>query len=321
MVINNSDKLTTIHIASFNESGIMARRNPTHMPTSTGARKAKGKLSDPDVLVDLVSRISEGIYITNTEGKIIDANPGFLRLSGIKSLEELFEYKTSDLIDKKQREEELKMLQRDGFVKDFELTFRFPDGSVRTVLDTAYVAKDPLTGETTFRGVVRDITERKSLESQLIEQSIRDPLTGCFNRRGLNVFEKTEGNKQWGCIVVDIDDFKHYNDTYGHQAGDEALTSLTRFLFRHLRADASIIRMGGDEFLILLPSVDLIGVKQTANRIEAAAAQEGPTPFSMGYAAREGKERLEKTIHRADQNLYGVRTFMRANDKERRQKK
>src|SRR3954462_8146456 len=90
--INNSNPDMTIHIASFAESGIMARRIPSHMPTSTGARKAKGKLSDPDVLVDLVSRISEGIYITNTAGKIIDANPGFLRLMGLKSVEELTSY-------------------------------------------------------------------------------------------------------------------------------------------------------------------------------------------------------------------------------------
>lgn len=288
------------------------------MPSS--AKHAKGKLSDPDVLVDLVSRISEGIYITNSAGKIIDANPGFLRLTGIPSVHDLPSYRSSDFLDERQREEELKLLHRDGMVKDFELTLRLPDGSVRTVLDTAYVAKDPLTGETTYRGVMRDITERKGLEGKLHEQSIRDPLTGCFNRRGLNEFEKREAEKQWGCIVVDIDHFKQYNDTHGHLAGDEALTSLTRFLFRHLRADASVVRMGGDEFLILLPGVDLIGTKQTANRIEAAAALEGPTPFSMGYAAREGNEILEKTIHRADQNLYGVRTFMRTQSKERRKK-
>jgi diguanylate cyclase (GGDEF)-like protein/PAS domain S-box-containing protein len=292
------------------------------MPSTTATtRKAKGKLSDPDVLVDLVSRISEGIYITNEAGEIIDANPGFLRLTGIRSLEELKQYRTSDFLPPAQRAEEKEILERDGHVKDFELTFHLPDGTVRTVLDTAYVAKDPVTGQTTYRGVVRDITERKGLEGKLLEQSVRDPLTGCFNRRGLAEFENREAGKQWACIVVDIDDFKHYNDTYGHLAGDEALTSLTRFLYRHLRSDASIVRMGGDEFLILLPSVDLIGAKQTANRIEAAAAQEGPTPFSMGYAAREGKETLEKTIHRADQNLYGVRTFMRTQNKERRVKK
>ena len=214
------------------------------------------------------------------------------------------------------------MLLRDGAIREFELKIKRPNGEMRTVLDTAYACMDPTSGELLYHGILVDITLRKQLEEQLREQSVRDPLTGCFNRRYLQIYQE-HGNVNagsWGCIVVDIDDFKHYNDTYGHLAGDEALTSLTRFLFRHLRADASIVRMGGDEFLILLPGVDLIGTKQTANRIEAAAAQEGPTPFSMGYAARDGKEKLEKTINRADQNLYGVRSFMKTQGKERRKK-
>ena len=280
----------------------------------------KGKLADPEVLLDMVSRISEGIYITNAEGRIIDANPGFLSLVGIESVEKLQTYRSSDFVDPQQRTEEQAILNRDGFIVDRELSFRRPDGEMRTVLDTAYVAKDPVTGETTYRGVIRDITERKRLEGQLLEQSIRDPLTGTFNRRHLMEFHRKMDEKNWGCVVVDIDHFKHYNDTYGHQAGDDALIALTRFLWRHLRTDASLVRMGGDEFLILLPDVDLVRTKQTANRIEAAAAQEGPAPFSMGYAAREQKESLEKTIHRADANLYGVRTFLRTQSEERRRR-
>jgi GGDEF domain-containing protein len=77
---------------------------------------------------------------------------------------------------------------------------------------------------------------------------------------------------------------------------------------------------GGDEFLILLPNTDLARTVKTAERIEAAAAKESPAPFSMGYAAREKSETLEKTIHRADQNLYEVRTYYRAPNQERRQK-
>jgi diguanylate cyclase (GGDEF)-like protein/PAS domain S-box-containing protein len=276
-------------------------------------------LNDPEVLIDLVSRISEGVYITNAEGKIIDANPALLNMMGLPTLEALQNYSVTELIDPVQRGEELIQLHREGFVNDFELTIHRPDGEVRVVLDSAYVARDPVTGESTYRGMVRDITPRKNLEGQLQEQSIRDPLTGCFNRRHLNDFEKKVGDRPWGCIVLDIDHFKHYNDTYGHQAGDDALVQITRFMLRHLRADASVVRMGGDEFLILLPCVDAARTEQTANRIEAAAAKEAPAPFSMGYASREPKESLEKTIHRADQNLYEVRTFRRVPNQERRE--
>jgi diguanylate cyclase (GGDEF)-like protein/PAS domain S-box-containing protein len=280
--------------------------------------RKNSNLSDPEVLVDLVNRISEGVYITNAEGKIIDANPALLGILGLPTLKALQNYAVTELINPAQREEELVQLHRDGFVNDFELIVHRPDGEIRIVLDSAYVARDPINGEATYRGMMRDITPRKKLESQLQEQSVRDPLTGCFNRRHLSDFEKKLGDKPWGCIVLDIDHFKHYNDTYGHQAGDDALAQMTRFMLRHLRADASVVRLGGDEFLMLLPRVDAARTEQTANRIQEAAAKEAPTPFSMGYAAREGKETLEQTIHRADKNLYAVRTFRRAPNQERR---
>ena len=279
-----------------------------------------GKLDDPEVLRDFVNRIAEGVYVTSLEGEILDANPGFVQMLGFKSLDELMQCKVFDLVDPAVRAREIEILKRVGSVRDYELQIRRPDGEIRTVLDTAYAATDPTTGKTVFRGIVHDVTMHKRLEWQLQEQSIRDPLTGVYNRRFLKEFEDRVGDDSWGCIYVDIDHFKLYNDSHGHQAGDNVLVRITRFLMRHLRAQEAVVRMGGDEFLILLPATDLARTVKTAERIEAAAGKEAPAPFSMGYAAREQRESLEKTIHRADQNLYEVRTYYRTPSQERRQK-
>ena len=278
----------------------------------------KGTLKDPAVLLDLVDRVAEGIYVTNRKGELIDANPAFLKMMGFGSVDEMRRYQVTDIVDPELRAQELKLLQKHGAVRDFELQIRRRDGEVRTVLDTAYSVHDPHTGETVYRGVLHDITVRKRLEGQLLEQSVRDPLTGVYNRRYLNEFERKNADSPWGCIMVDIDHFKHYNDTYGHQAGDEVLIKLTRFLMRHMRAEEGIVRMGGDEFLILLPGADIARCVKTAERIEEAAGKQSPAPFSMGYAAREGRETLESSINRADKNMYEVRTVMRQPNQERR---
>ena len=101
-------------------------------------------------------------------------------------------------------------------------------------------------------GVVPDpVTERFRQESQLREWSIHDALTGCFNRRYLA--ELTAGPAAgWGCIVFDLDHFKQVNDTHGHARGDEVLVAMATFLRNHVRPQDAVIRLGGDEFLVLL---------------------------------------------------------------------
>ncbi len=278
-------------------------------------------LEDAESLRALVRNLKEGIYVTNSHGEILDANPAFLEMIGVRSLEELRSYNVRDfLVDPEIRAQELELLTTQGSVREFELRLRRPDGQMRTVLDTAYVDRDPHTRQQFFYGVLVDITLRKRLEAQLVEQSIRDPLTGCFNRRYLTDFESRarRSRHSWGCIILDIDQFKRYNDEYGHQAGDQVLTRISRFLMRQTRAEEGVVRMGGDEFLVLLAAADARRVESAALRLQATAGQEGLAPFSVGWAVREGGERLEKTINRADARLLGSRSHRREAAQERR---
>ena len=157
-------------------------------PERTGVEATRRfrSLDDPETLLLIAQNLEEGLYISNANGEILDANPAFLRMFGVSSISELARFRANDLIaDPNRRALEMALLERDGAVRDFELAIVRPDGQRRTVLDTTYVCRDPDTGQAYYHGILIDITRRKELEIQLREQSIRDALTGCYNRRYL----------------------------------------------------------------------------------------------------------------------------------------
>ena len=277
-------------------------------------------LSEPETLARFAQNLGEGIYITNEQGEILDANPAFLRIFGVATLEDLKNYRVSDFVDAEVRKKEVALLEREGSIRDRELRITRRDGAVRTVLDTWYSNTDPETGEAIFHGILVDITGRKALETQLVEQSIRDPLTGCYNRRYLATLYAAERapGAMWACIYVDIDHFKQYNDKYGHSAGDAALVKMSRFLMRYVRAEEPVMRMGGDEFLIMLFDTDLLATEMIARRLEKEGHDHGPVSFSIGWAARKGNETLEETVNRADRELIKVRVVSRPGTYTRR---
>jgi len=283
-------------------------------------RARRWRLDDPETLAEFVRNLREGVYVTDAEGRILDANPAFLEMFGVAGARELRGYTAEQLlVDPGRREEELEVLLRDGSIREFELEIRRPDGEVRTVLDTAYRVVDDRTGRVFFHGILIDISDRKELERQLRESSIRDALTGCFNRRYLSEQEAklARDNAVWGAIVIDIDHFKEYNDRHGHHTGDRVLVEIARFLNRTVRAEDAVIRIGGDEFLVLLGDASVALTKEIADRLADAGPRQAPVPFSLGWAVRRSDEPLERTIRRADQNLIGIRARRRCFEPQR----
>jgi diguanylate cyclase (GGDEF)-like protein/PAS domain S-box-containing protein len=272
-------------------------------------------LDDPETLRQFIANLREGIYITTQEGEILDANPACVEIFGASSLEELKRFRVQDLYaEPERRGEETDRLARDGMVREYELVLRRPDGLERTVLDTCHCVEDPETGEVLYHGILVDITHRKLLETRFHEQSLRDPLTGCFNRRFLKEVEKKLGALDtWGAIVVDVDNFKEHNDSYGHQKGDEVLVRISRFLMQNARAEDAVVRMGGDEFLLLLLGASARFVAEVGQRLRDTASELGIAPFSLGWANRHGTESLERTIDHADRELLQIRLFERRN--------
>lgn len=277
-------------------------------------RRSFRSLDDADTLRGLVQNLREAIYITNDRGDILDANPAFFALLGVRSREDLSSIGANELVvDPSLRLAQLEQIERDGFVRDFELQLVRPDGALLTVLDTVYCIQEPETGEYLYHGMLVDITGRKRMEEELRQQSMRDPLTGCYNRRYLGEMDEmmSPSDGPWGVLFIDIDHFKKYNDEHGHQMGDNTLVRMSRFLMRQVRAEEPVIRVGGDEFVILLRGASEAQAMMVAQRMQSAALRTAPVPFSLGWASRQPGENLMNTMHRADQNLLAVRVIER----------
>ncbi len=157
------------------------------------------------------------------------------------------------------------------------------------------------------------------LHEEVRELSIRDYLTGIYNRRGLFELGEREIEKSkrygtdMGLIMFDIDNFKKLNDNLGHLAGDFVLKRVAQICNRILRAADIFGRYGGDEFIVLLPMTDAQRTEEAALRIchslEESEIVFNGTPIdvkaSLGTASLEGHENeLEDMIKRADRNLY-----------------
>lgn len=162
---------------------------------------------------------------------------------------------------------------------------------------------------------IQELETRLEQMSELVRE---DQLTGSLNRRGLDdVFERelarAERRASPLCIaMLDLDDFKRLNDTYGHTAGDEALIHLVRVIKDTLRTMDVIARFGGEEFLIVLPDTPLPDAMQTITRVQRELTkrifmhdnQRLLITFSAGVALRRDHEDQATMIKRADEALY-----------------
>ncbi|MFC3195495.1 GGDEF domain-containing protein [Marinicella sediminis] len=171
-------------------------------------------------------------------------------------------------------------------------------------------------------GVKNWIVEFSSMNSRLEELVITDDLTGLYNRRGLiKIFAELEEKARkehlsLSFVIADLDDFKEYNDTMGHLAGDELLHSLGQKFKELTNASQIIGRWGGEEFAVGLLGSDMVGAKAFAERIRKQVlsinlprSHDGsPLTVSLGVAQLLPGEDLMNAVKRADRSLYRAKS-------------
>lgn len=170
-----------------------------------------------------------------------------------------------------------------------------------------------------FIGSWKDVSDEKRLIESLIDQTQRDPLTHLHNHAAAAEFVSAKlaaciQEERGALLILDIDDFKVVNDTYGHLAGNELLTSIARIMERVLPDGAFAARIGGDEFLVFLPHANRQRAAQTAEKLLAAAKsqlqrKDRMVTLSIGIALADKADlTFEQLFERADQALYRAKT-------------
>jgi len=257
----------------------------------------------------LLEALLDPVLVIDPRGRVIEANPAALKLAGLQS-----GWQGTELGQWPVFGADLQQLlqEHNGPEQDLPLTLtsaaRYYEVRVRAI-QRATRHGPTLLGHMLY---IRDVTQRhlselklaealalseerlrtiSSLHEQLREQALCDPLTGLYNRRYLDEFFERElaraqrENLPLALALIDLDHFKRLNDECGHLVGDDVLKAVAQHLLDNLRSTDAVFRIGGEEFLLILPGAD---PREASERLQSICAQLA----TRDVATRGGDQRV-----------------------------
>jgi diguanylate cyclase (GGDEF)-like protein/PAS domain S-box-containing protein len=268
----------------------------------------------------LFERNLAGVYIASTDGTIISCNDACARLFGFEFAEEFMEQSAGiTYMNDHHRASVMRRLELNGAVFNEEVQLRDRKDLGVWALENIRLVQPSGSGQPTLEGILLDINDRKKVEVEIAYRAYHDELTGLPNRPlFVDRLEVAMANAQRkkirvGAMFLDLDDLKIVNDTLGHATGDTLLKMMATRLSETLRAGDTIARVGGDEFVILLPEVNHeADAMRAANKILRAIAKpfvleadELHVTASIGLAIgpRDG-DSAEVLVRNADGAMY-----------------
>lgn len=277
-------------------------------------------------LREITSTMSDGLLVMNRDGLITFANPEALALLGY-SMDELMGGDMHEMLHvhpdgTPEPRAECRMLavrQTGATYRGEEETFRCKGGAILPVsVSASVIARD---GEINSIVVAfHDITHRKQLELELERRAQTDALTGLSNRRHFYALAESEMSRSrryavpMTVLMLDLDNFKLINDTHGHHAGDAVLQSFSRTCLKTLREIDIIARIGGEEFVVLMPETSAEQGLEAAERLRVALAESEVVvergerlhfTVSIGVTCLcAGDQNIDTVLRRADEAMY-----------------
>ena len=263
------------------------------------------------------------MFVKDDRGRYVFYNAEFAKCAGIDGTEWLG--RSDDEVFPRHIAE--RYMAEDLRVMEAEQTLEFTDevtdadGALHRFRTIKFTYRD-VDGRKLLAGVTMDMTEQVNREEALAKANRQlellatsDSLTGLFNRRvfgsraAIEFSKARRSRRPLSVLVVDIDNFKRRNDTYGHAAGDAALQTVGKILSGCVRMGDTAARLGGEEFAFLLPDTKASGANDLAVRIQAALSQQvqGPAPLtvSLGVSSmRDDIQSWEQLLSRADDAMY-----------------
>lgn len=235
----------------------------------------------PMVKEKVLEHLTEGILIVDEQGMIIDANPAALpimaRLVGDNKL------RCTQLLPLLKNHPTLQTFYNNGNQDEIEVESSGRHWAVRFIpIQIRYKRTGSLL-------ILRDITERKAYENELIKKSTLDGLTNLYNRRTfLEILDTTMkasrvSGESVSLLLIDLDNFKKINDTHGHLVGDRVLEHFAGLMRDAVRSGGAVGRIGGEEFAMVLPGSNGTQAYQAAEQLRLRLQQEPLRWVSTGF--------------------------------------
>ncbi len=282
---------------------------------TTELKHSNDRLQEVQYYLDsLINSTVDAILTVGPDDKIAFSNKGAQRMLGFRD-EEFLQMPLKSLLAKGDKEFDYlrRVLEVDRPLQNVETELRHHDGEMVPVSISFSLAPDVHGNAQFMVAICKDITEQKRLENELKEMTIRDSLTGMYNvryfyeRLGMEIDRAKRQGHALSMVLIDVDNFKTFNDTQGHLEGDRVLSEVGRVIEESTREHVDMgFRYGGDEFTVLLPETDEKQALVVANRIvdTFAARKFDIVTLSLGLMHYDRKCTAKEFMHFTDSVMY-----------------